>query len=181
MAMAPAANVTVYIGTACVDYDSMLNGMANSVPQSLQNSTSFGWCWGPNTLSIIDTLAAQGQSFFVPSGDMGGFPSNHQSYDRAKVTVVGGTTLTLNGAGVSYQSEVTWNDVAIKMSSGGGVESNIAIPGWQAGTTFSIGSDASTTNRNDPDVAMVAQGLYIRSSHPNISNGWEGTSASVPL
>ena len=180
MAMAPAANVTAYIGTACVDYDSMLNGIATSSPLSLQNSTSFGLCWTPNTLSIVDTMAAQGQSFFVPSGDQGGYPNNRQSYDRAKVTVVGGTTLTMNGAGMSYQSEVTWDDPAKNMSSGGGVEYMITIPSWQAGTTFAPGSDASTTNRNDPDVAIVAKDLYIRSSHPN-ANGFEGTSASVPL
>ena len=180
MAMAPAANVTVYIGVACVDYDSMLNGMATSSPLSLQNSTSYGWCWGTNTLSIIDVMAAQGQSFFVPSGDSGGYPNNQQSYDRAKVTVVGGTTLTMNGAGLSYQSEVTWDDPTINLSSGGGVEFMIAIPGWQTGTTFAPGSDASSTNRNDPDVSMVARDLYIRSSSPP-ANGFEGTSASVPL
>ena len=180
MAMAPAANVTVYIGTTCVDYDSMLNGIATSLPLSLQNSTSFGWCRGTNTLTIIDTMAAQGQSFFVPSGDGGGYPSNQQIYDVAKVTVVGGTTLTMNGAGVSYQGEVTWDDTAAKMSSGGGVEYAIPIPSWQTGTTFAAGSGASTTNRNDPDVSMVAQGLYIRSSAP-FANGFEGTSASVPL
>lgn len=180
MAMAPAANVTAYIGTKCADYDSMLNGMATSSPLSLQNSTSYGFCWGPNTLSITDTMAAQGQSFFVPSGDQGGYPNNQQNYDRAKVTVVGGTTLTMNGTGISYQSEVTWDDTARSLSSGGGVEFMITIPSWQAGTTFATGSDASTTNRNDPDVSMVAKDLYIRSSSP-IANGFEGTSASVPL
>ena len=179
MAMAPAANVTAYIGTVCVDSVSMLNDMATSSPLSLQNSTSYGWCWEPSTLSIIDTMAAQGQSFFVPSGDQGGYPSNHQSYDVAKVTVVGGTTLTMSGAGVSYLSEVTWDDPAIKFSSGGGVEFQIPIPSWQAGTTFATGSDASTTNRNDPDVSMVAKDLYIRSGP--FPKSFEGTSASTPL
>jgi hypothetical protein len=179
MAMAPAANVTVYIGTTCVDYDSLLNDIATSSPLNLQNSTSF-LCRTANSLNIFDVMAGQGQSFFVPSGDGGGYLSNEQMYDRAKVTVVGGTTLTMNGAGISYQSEVTWDDTANHLSSGGGVEFQIAIPTWQAGTTFATGSDASTTNRNDPDVSLVAQGLYIRSSHP-FANSFEGTSASTPL
>lgn len=182
MAMAPAASVKVYIGVTCNDFDTLLNQMAASSPLSLQNATSFSWCWGPNTLNIIDTMAGQGQSFFVPSGDSGGYTANHQSYDRAKVTVVGGTTLTMIAPGVSYQSEVPWDDPKTTWccSSGGGVEFNIPIPSYQAGTIFTAGSGASTVNRNDPDVSMVAKDLYIRSSHP-YANGFYGTSASVPL
>jgi hypothetical protein len=185
MAMAPAANVTVYIGGGtdwaawCADYVSILNDMATSSPLSLQNSTSYAWCGESSTLSIIDTMAAQGQSFFVPSGDQGGYPANQQMYDVAKVTVVGGTTLTMTGAGVSYDSEVTWDDPTHSNSSGGGVEYEIAIPSWQAGTTFASGSDASTTNRNDPDVAMAATDLYIRAW--GSSAYFRGTSAGPPL
>jgi subtilase family serine protease len=186
MAMAPAANVKVYIGggtdwTAwCADYLSMLNDIAHSSPLSYQNSTSFGLCLNSNTLSVIEQMASQGQSLFVPSGDAGGYPNNYQPYGSAEVTVVGGTKLTMNGAGMSYQSEVTWDNPALMWSSGGGVEYEIAIPSWQANTTFSSGSGASATNRNDPDVSMVARDLYIRSSHPN-ANYFEGTSAAAPL
>jgi hypothetical protein len=180
MAMAPGASVTVYIGTSCSDYDSMLNSITTSMPLSLQNSSSFGICWGPHTLTLIDVLASQGQSFFMASGDTGACPPNSQQVDRAKVTVVGGTTLTMNGTGLSYQSEVTWNDPKKMLSSGGCVEDAIPIPSWQAGTTFTSGSGASTTNRNNPDVAMVATGVYIRSSHP-LANGFYGTSAAAPL
>jgi hypothetical protein len=186
MAMAPAANVKVYIGALCTDRDSLLNQMASS-PLNLQNSTSFDCGLSTTSLGILDAMAAQGQSFFVPSGDQGGYTSNHQSYDVAKVTVVGGTTLTMNGAGLSYLSEAPWDDPTFfgptsGGSSGGGVEFQIPIPPYQANTTFTTGSGASTTNRNDPDVSMVARDLYIVSTtYASPVNGWAGTSASVPL
>lgn len=181
LAMAPAlANLTVYIGKTCNDRDSLLNLIAMSVPRSLQNSTSFGCGPGPNTIQIFDVMVSQGQSFFVPSGDQGGYASNAQVWGVAKVTVVGGTTLTMNGAGASYQSEVTWANGAAHMSSGGGVEFQIPIPFYQQGTTFSAQSGGSSMNRNDPDVSMVAKDLFIVSTSPN-ANGFEGTSASAPL
>lgn len=180
MAMAPGlAHLTVYIGTTCNDRDSLLSQMTTLQPLSLQNSSSFGCGPTLTTLQLFDTMAMQGQSFFWVSGDFGGYAPNSQPFDRSKVTTVGGTILTMNGAGASYQSEVTWNDPAISRSSGGGVEGGITIPPWQAGS-FSPQSGASSTNRNDPDVSMVAKDLYIYSSSP-FANGFEGTSAAAPL
>jgi len=180
MAMAPGlAHLTVYIGKTCNDRDSLLSQMTTNQPLSFQNSSSYGCGPGLNTVALFDTMAIQGQSFFWVSGDFGGYGPNSQPFDVSKVTTVGGTTLTMNGAGASYQSEVTWNDPAINRSSGGGVEGGIAIPPYQAGS-FSPQSGASSTNRNDPDVSMVAKDLYIFSSNP-FASGFEGTSAAAPL
>ena len=60
------------------------------------------------------------------------------------------------------------------------MEYQIPSPPWQQGTTYNAMSGASTTDRNDPDVSMVAEGLYIVSTTP-LANGFEGTSASSPL
>jgi len=181
LAMAPGLkNLTVYIGGVCNDRDSLLNDIAESTPLSLQNSTSFTCGLSTMSIQIFSQMAMQGQSFFVPSGDSGGYPADQQFWDVSNVTVVGGTALSMNGAGTSYQSETTWSDAANMYSSGGGPEYMIPIPSYQQGTTFAPGSGASTVYRNDPDVSMVAQGLYIVSTSP-FANGFEGTSASTPL
>ena len=77
-------------------------------------------------------MAAIGQSFFGPSGDDGtsatGAGSVFNAYLQALVTNVGGTVLTMNGAGVSYQGEQAWP------FSGGGVETYDA-PVCPAGCT----------------------------------------------
>ena len=63
-------------------------------------------------------MITQGQSFFQGSADFDAFTGAqaldnvNQTFapaDSANVTCVGGTTLTMNGAGVSWAAETTWN------------------------------------------------------------------------
>src|SRR5208282_359005 len=93
---------------------------------------------------------AQGQNYFQASGDAGAYvgqinPPSAEPY----VTMVGGTalfTVTTNGP---YQSENTW------VGSGGGISTFYGIPDWQQGINMQTNL-GSTTMRNFPDVAMMA-------------------------
>ena len=94
------------------------------------------------------------------------------------------------GLGVSHASEQAWP------FSGGGVETynapvcpagctpgssgcpNNCAPPWQQGVA-NAQNGASSTYRNDPDLAMPAQGLYVVQG--GLSGGFCGTSASAPL
>ena len=83
-------------------------------------------------------MATQGQTLFNVSGDDGAYTGNNrvdESYPAEDIhlTAVGGTALTTNGPGGSWQSEVAWNDDG--GGSGGGPADDgtgyFAIPSWQ--------------------------------------------------
>ncbi len=157
--MAPGLDqVRVYIGNGNDDAN-ILNSMAS---ENVAKSLSCSWSWIPADPTTDDVFfkefAAQGQSFFVASGDAGAYDAAFDPYfypaEDDFVTAVGGTHLTTNGPGGSWSSEVAWNTPYV--GSGGGISPDgIAIPAWQSGVaTFSNGG--STTLRNVPDVAMEA-------------------------
>src|SRR5674476_614283 len=109
---------------------------------------------------------AQGQSFCDASGDNGAATGAIDAPDDDPyVTVVGGTTLATAGPGGAWLSETVWNaqyGSGIN-SSGGGVSSGSAsynIPSWQQGINMST-NKGSATKRNTPDVAMVADNIFI--------------------
>ena len=134
--------------------DDMLNRMATD---NLAKQLSCSWGTDIDTTSqqIFQQFAAQGQSFFVASGDNGAFGSFvDQPADDPYLTVVGGTTLT-TGSSHNWVSERTWNDSL--GASGGGISSIYPLPDWQQGINMSA-NHGSTTMRNIPDVAMVAEG-----------------------
>jgi len=56
--------------------------------------------------------------------------------------------------GRTWSSETTWP------GSGGGISANYAIPGWQQGINM-ITNQGSTTMRNIPDVAALADGVIL--------------------
>jgi len=157
--MAPGlAQVRVYIGKGNDD----ANILASMASENIAKSISCSWSWVPADPTTDDVFfeefAAQGQSFFVASGDDGAYDKALDPYvypaEDAYVTAVGGTHLSTNGPGGSWASEVAWNTPYV--GSGGGISPDgIAIPKWQAGlATFSNGGSA--TLRNVPDVAMEA-------------------------
>ncbi len=142
-------------------------------------------------------MAADGQSFFQASGDGDavtnstwisggdtvysyfGFPA-----DDPYVTSVGGTELRTTGPGGSYVSEVVWNpDIYYYLNyafegSSGGVSNLYSIPSWQHGANPS-NNQVSSSWRNVPDVALVADSLYeYVDGNGGIGNG---TSAAAPL
>jgi kumamolisin len=142
-------------------------------------STSWGSCESnsfaqalyiqENTLFMI--AAAQGQSIFAASGDLGSndcgnttptTPSVDDPASQPYVTGVGGTTLTITG-GNTYGSETVWNN-GKGNASGGGISSRWSMPGWQAGPGVinaassgnPCGAVAGTYCREVPDVALNA-------------------------
>jgi len=180
------------------------NGLANDLLSAMaasnqiqQFSCSWGWSGGPSatTDAILQQMAAQGQSFFNASGDsdaftLGGNSSNgvdNPSLSDAPasspyLTQVGGTTLATSGAGGAWSSESAWNRGASHGQSNGtsgGVSSHYPIPNWQTTVDMSA-NGGSTAYRNIPDVAMVAENVYVR-----YANGWHGafggTSCASPL
>jgi subtilase family serine protease len=175
IAVAPGlSKVVVYEGFLT---NSILAAMASppsGVPLSAQLSAS--WIYGTDATSqqLMAQLAAQGQSFFNSSGDDGPYCSdNGDDRDDSDVTIVGGTVLSMNGTGASWQSETTW------LGSGGGILTNVAIPGYQATVSMSS-NQGSTVHRNLPDVSMVASNVFIFAN-----NGQRfyvgGTSVATPL
>ena len=181
--MAPGLDqVRVYIGTGGDDAN-VLNSMAS---ENIAKSLSSSWSWIPDDPSTDDVFfkefAAQGQSFFVASGDYGAYDAAIDPYiypaEDDYVTAVGGTHLTTNGPGGSWASEVAWN--TSDLGSGGGISPDgIAIPAWQLGVaTFLNGG--STTLRNVPDVAMEADVDNYFCDLGNCGGGYGGTSFAAP-
>jgi subtilase family serine protease len=183
--MAPGlSQVRVYIapgnsqiGVGDVD---IFNQMAT---ENVAKQLSCSWGWNPDDTTQLDPIfqefAAQGQNLFVASGDAGAYTGSNttdNSYPAESVYVVavGGTDLTTNGAGGSWQSETAWAD-----SSGGPADDGFAIPSWQAGVANSA-NQASTTVRNVPDVAAEANTDNYTCDQGACSGDYGGTSFAAP-
>jgi hypothetical protein len=187
MAMAPGASIYVF---ECPNYfNDLLSAMVSytSIKQfssSWSGAIAYEPNWGGDFLLM--EMAAQGQSFFEASGDYDAYDYNLSDpqwpQDSPYATVVGGTVLTMNGSGASYASETVWNQYTANtpspIGSGGGISPNYAIPYWQQGISMTT-NHGSTTQRNVPDVAMVAIDLDVYVNGTNGGGG--GTSASAPL
>ena len=94
------------------------------------------------------------------------------------ITIVGGTTLTTSGSGGSWTSETVWNR-GNGVGSGGGISTTDTIPSWQQGLDMSA-NQGSTIMRNIPDVAMVADNIFVIYGNGN-AGIFGGTSCSTPL
>ena len=199
ISMAPGLSKVVVFdaGPSGVPND-VLNATAAN-PQIKQFSCS--WiAWGSpsgTTDNIFKQMAAQGQSFFQVSGDGDSWISNpiltgwgvegFWPADDPYVTSVGGTSLTMNGSGVSYASERVWNDGNTPpgwdgsgyLGSGGGISTSYLIPSWQKGLDMSA-NRGSTTKRSFPDVAIIAENLVIVANGSTLTGYW-GTSFAAPL
>lgn len=155
--MAPGlSQVRVYVGEG-LDDANILNSMAS---ENIAKSLSCSWGWYPDDPGTDDVFfkefAAQGQSFFVASGDYGAWDTLIAPWvypaEDAYVTTVGGTHLTTLSAGGAWQSETAWNGPPY--GSGGGISpDSIPIPSWQSGVVTSA-NGASKSLRNGPDVSM---------------------------
>jgi hypothetical protein len=174
ISMAPGlSEVIVYQGSAPND---VLNRMATD-NQAKQLSSS--WGFGPNVdpirQQIFQQFAAQGQSMFQASGDLGAWIGQiYPPSDDPWVTVVGGTSLTTSGPGGAWESETTWP------GSGGGISTFYSIPSWQQGINMSSNL-GSISMRNIPDVACMAnlEIWLIANNGEFLITG--GTSAAAPL
>jgi subtilase family serine protease len=183
--MAPGlASVRVYIapGTTAIgvgDVD-MFNRIATD---NISKSISCSWGWSPDDITqnnpIFQEYQAQGQSFFVASGDSGAYTgtnSTDSSFPAEDVfaIAVGATDLTTTGAGGPWASETAWPD-----SSGGPADDKFAIPSYQSGVA-STANGGSTTIRNIPDVAMEGNFDNIACSNGSCNEQTGGTSYASP-
>ena len=207
IAMAPGlATVVVFEGpssdgtTAWID---ILDSMAAS-NQIKQFSSSWGYSGSPDPNTSFDTefqkMATQGQSFYQASGDGDAWIDPiWVPADSSYLTSVGGTFLTMNGSGASYNSESVWNrgnegsgngwspneNTGIRhtqndyIGSGGGVSTVYTIPSWQKSAINST-NHGSTTMRNVPDVALTGDDIWVFVDDGE-SGYIGGTSCAAPL
>jgi uncharacterized repeat protein (TIGR01451 family) len=180
MSMAPGlTGVLVYEGYSG---DSMLNRMAaDNVAKQLSASWSFGTT--PTTDQIFQEFAAQGQSYFNASGDSGAYAGSIPApSDSPYITSVGGTTLSMQGRGAAWSSETAWNWRSTGKGPGatsGGISPNYNIPTWQQGISMTA-NQGSLTERNIPDVAMVADNVIVIADNGTTTHVG-GTSIASPL
>jgi|GEM_PF-1400710 len=200
IAMAPnASKIVVYEapnGSGILDCYTRIatDNLAKSI------STSWGTAEANQSTSFrnaentqFQQMAAQGQSMFAASGDSGAYDNGSTlSVDdpasQPWMTAVGGTDLSVNGAGGTYNSESAWGFAgdtrgsAKGAGSGGGSSTYWSIPSYQVGVG-SGSSLASTTKRNVPDVSIY--GDYDSGGYAiNLNGSWagyNGTSAAAPL
>lgn len=188
IAMAPSLSKIVVFETYAKtnDWLDIWNTMATHTEIN-QFSTSWSYTGGPNAANdnILLEMAAQGQSVFVASGDFNADIDGETipvPCDSPYSTSVGGTTLTMNGSGASYNSETVWNWGLVNgnyLGSSGGISSYYSIPPWQNGLATS-GNQGSTTQRMIPDVALTADQVWVTYGN-GLSNFVGGTSCAAPL
>ena len=176
IAVAPGLKqVLVYEGST-TDY--ILNRMATD---DLAKQIGASWTYpiDATTEQIFLQFAAQGQSFFNASGDLDAYPGAvYTPADDPNITVVGGTTLTTTGPGGPWAAETVWNWGNGEGSSGGS-SATYPLPDWQQGISM-LANQGSITMRNLPDVALIADNVYV--AYGNGQTGvFGGTSCATPL
>jgi hypothetical protein len=176
LSMAPGLDaVLVYEGSPAsttATINDILSRMATD-NQAKQLSCSWGFDIDINSQQIFKEYAAQGQSFFLASGDSGAFSGAiFQPSDDPFITVVGGTQLTTDTS-QAWQSEIVWS------GSSGGISTVYSIPLWQQGIDMSA-NGGSTTMRNVPDVAMIAYDVSAVADNGRTVQ-LSGTSIAAPL
>jgi kumamolisin len=198
-AVAPKAQVLVYISDGIgSNYVDLYQKIATD---NLANQISTSWGnYDENTPSLLlaeeqifRQFAIQGQSFYSASGDIDSDYYNTGKQDgdpedNPYATVVGGTSLYLNGAEVTstYKSETTWNNSPSGSTGGISTYFKKTETPWQVGT----GTDLHNTfnpqsGRQEPDVAALADPYTGFGIYSNASGvGWSvegGTSLASPL
>ena len=198
ISMAPGLSaVKVYEGAT---QNGVLTGMLEDSNTVYNMSSSWGWAGGPSDTTdvIFESMGAVGESFFSAAGDSDAYTTGAASANGVDnpglqnapasnpyITIVGGTTLTMNGTGASYASETVWNwgydaNAGQYVGTGGGISSYYNIPSWQTGVTNLIAAGGSTSFRNLPDVALTADNVYVEYNDGTPGN-FGGTSCAAPL
>ena len=187
LSMAPGlSKVIIYdaypgttLATTMTAFHDMLNRMvADNLAKQLSSSWTINTTADSISEQIFQQMAAQGQSFFQASGDSDSYWGGliPLPADSPSITVVGGTTLTTSFGGRPYVSETVWNWGT--NGSSGGSSTQHQIPSWQQGVNmYTCGG--SSLFRNIPDVALVADNVYVRVDSANTVVG--GTSCAAPL
>ena len=174
--------------SSIVVFEGPPGGSANDVLTVMSTNTGikqFSCSWdfaSTNPRGTMDGLfqqfMAQGQSFYDASGDHGAYSGAiPQPDDDPFITIVGGTTLATSASGGSWLGEIVWN-VYGGEASAGGISTTYSNQTWEAGISTPA-NHGSATNRIVPDVAMVAENIFVVAD-----NGQEeifgGTSVAAP-
>ncbi len=187
LGMAPnMAGLTMWIGTGglsgqTLDDPGILNGMVTASPLQAQLSCSWGWRPADETTDdpFFQEMGAQGQNFFVASGDSGKWAKGGYPFPSEDdyVTVVGGTDLETASAGGPWSSETGWAD-----SGGGTSVDDFAIPSWQVAAAAGCAL-CSQSFRNGPDVSANANyTFYVCADQTSCTaNEYGGTSFAAPM
>jgi hypothetical protein len=181
ISMAPGVSkVVLYMALNPSPWEDLLHRMAND---NYAKQISSSWTGGAPDDAAAEAalvqMAAQGQSFFNASGDNAAYTTSIPfPPDSSNVVAVGGTTLTTAGPTNIWVSETVWNPGGC-YGSGGGISTDTPIPPWQQGVSMAF-NQGSTTKRNIPDVALIADNVYVRSDGFDY-DGVGGTSCASPL
>ncbi|HEY3915230.1 MAG TPA: protease pro-enzyme activation domain-containing protein [Verrucomicrobiae bacterium] len=186
IAMAPGlSNVIIYEGPNVNNITSpnaVLSQMATD-DLAKQLSCSWGFNIDSQTVTTFQQFGAQGQSFFLASGDSGAFTGSIPApSDDPYITVVGATTLSTTGPKGAWTSEKVWNWYLTGQGDGassGGLSTTYSIPSWQQPVSMAI-NQGSTTMRNLPDVSLTGDGVWCTYSN-GASSEIGGTSCAAPL
>jgi subtilase family serine protease len=183
LGMAPGlASLVMYIGST----DTAIIG-AMTTHDPLPTTIGCSWGWTPPDKSTLDPyfekMSAQGQNFFVASGDDSTWTKNGNAEawpaDSDGIVSVGGTDLITASAAGPWQSETGWS------GSGGGVSpDNILIPIWQKFPgVINSRNMGSHTLRNGPDVSANANfTFYVCADQTTCTaNYYGGTSFAAPM
>jgi len=189
----PLGTNYVQDATTTAQINDVLNRMATD-NLAKQLSCSYGFDINLSTVQIFQQFAAQGQSFFLSSGDFGAYSGPvDEPADDPYITVVGGTTLTTSSASGAWMAETAWltpasndgmGDITPEYATGGGVSLAYPIPSWQQGISMTA-NQGSTTMRNSPDVSIVANNITVFWGNDAIGLSFPmpevGTSLAAPL
>lgn len=181
------------------NFNSELGSMVTNTQIKQFSSSWFGFSFNSTGDGFLQQLAAQGQTFFQASGDGDSYTQIITGpADEPWMTVVGGTSLTMDAIGSNYVSETVWNagfqvpgwnlngaytngtKVGGYWGSGGGVSSTYSIPTWQQGVNLTA-VGGSTSKRNIPDVALTASNVWVTYFNGLSSGTVGGTSCAAPL
>jgi len=191
ISMAPGASVLIVYEDASNNADIDIFDAFATENISKQMSWSFG-IGDSNAVADeqqFQKFHAQGQNFFVASGDEGanlgdggwpGFSSN--------VTDVGGTDLTTTSAGGAWSSETGWvgsgtgwcdSSNSSTPCYGSPGDAYAGIPNWQVPSIITA-AGGNTTYRNVPDVSADANTDSFWCAGGTCQGGLGGTSLAAP-
>ncbi len=188
ISMAPGASVLIVYEDVSGNADVDIFDAYSTENVAKQMSFSFGIGDG-NSASDEQYFAkfhAQGQNFFVASGDAGPYvgTSGWPGYSQ-NVTDVGGTDLTTNGAGGPWEAETAWigsgsgwcdNTVSGSPCSGNNLG---LIPNYQT-SAINASNQGSPTFRDIVDVSAEANTDNFFCSSGTCQGGIGGTSLAAP-
>lgn len=144
--------------------------------------------------TVLEQLTGEGITVVASAGDRGAYgdgatyPYNvADPSSQPFITAVGGTSLFTDGNS-NYLGEQVWNQLGSNSgATGGGISSYWPIPFYQAlepVPNYVISNGGSSSFRNVPDVAAVADLFTGVSIYSKINGGWltvGGTSVSAPI